>query len=449
LQNSRGSSKASNKQFLLIKSGIQTYIPVPVKVVFAGYGIDAPEYDYDDYRNINVSGKIVVLLEGEPYSSTDSTFFSGKIKTLYSIPESKIRTAFAKGAIGTILIPSNRSDSTRTWKKQQMAYSFEHVSLPQTSSSHLGVFLNRKSAALLFSSSERTYAQVLAWEHDDSLTSFELDVEIAFTGSFKQREFKSSNIIAILPGSDPELKNEFVIIGSHYDHLGIGKTVKNDSIYNGVLDNAVGNAVLLEIARMFSQSKLSPRRSILFILFTGEEKGLLGSEYYTKHPLVPLHKTIAMVNIDGLSALGKFKSLIGIGARYSDLGIVLQETASEHDYHLERLQEKYLRHLFARSDQLSFARNGVPSIMITEGFEYAKFKRDTVISRTINWFNKIYHSPFDDLTQPIDYVAIKNYTDFIFAFCNRLANTSGKIEWNKDAPFRINLLKPEEGQGNE
>jgi Zn-dependent M28 family amino/carboxypeptidase len=375
-------------------------------------------------------------LDGEPKSERDTNYFSGSDLSLYALPESKIRMAISKGAIGTIIIPSANPGPGDTWQKKQIEYSFEDISLPGKVTSQLGVSLNKESAHLLFSGSQYEYDDILEKELNYSLEPFDLNVKIAFNGQFKLKEFKSANVISTIPGRDPVLKNEYIVIGAHYDHLGIGKTVNGDSIYNGVGDNALGTAVAMELARMFSELELAPRRSLIIIFFTGEEKGLLGSEYYSNHPYVPPTQTIAMVNIDGLSAMGKFSSLYGIGASYSSLGEILTDIAAERGFRLEYLDRSNLKSLYSRSDQLSFAKMGIPSIMIIEGFDYKDINRSEAISANQNWFKNIYHTPLDDLNQPIDYNAVKRYTDFIFAYCNRLLNMSAKIEWNENAPYK-------------
>ena len=270
----------------------------------------------------------------------------------------------------------------------------------------------------------------------NSLKAFPLKIQAAFNGDFKQREFKSDNILAELEGRDASLSNEYLFIGAHYDHLGVGEAMKGDSIYNGVMDNAVGTAVVLELARMYSLAGFRPRRSIIFGFFTGEEKGLLGSEYYVTHPQVSPAKTIAMINIDGLSAFGAFSSVIGVGGRYSTLGKSLENVAAEFGLQSEILKQTDFEQPFSKSDQLSFALAGIPSIQVVEGYSYAGLSRDEVLKRTQQWFANFYHSPFDDLKQSMDYNSIIRYASFMFFFTNRLLNQDERPRWLPDSPYQ-------------
>ncbi len=431
-------------EYLLIKTGAQTFIPNPVGLVFCGYGIIAPEYDHNDYQSIDVKGKIAVMFDGEPLSENDSDFFDGERRTLYAYPEAKIRTAISQGALGTIIIQSSTEDD---WNLKQREYSFEEVSLPARVTGHLGVFIKEEVAPLLFENAGYSFDDVKRKHASHELEAFSLNSRMSFNGRFIQRDFKSENILAKLEGSDPELKKTYLIIGAHYDHLGIGTAVNGDSIYNGVLDNAAGVAVVLEMARLFSQLEKPPARSIIFAFFTGEEKGVLGSRYYTSNPAVPLSKTIAMINVDGLSAIGKFLSVIPVGGKYSELGEIFTELALELGLKSNKENGQLVYDdSFARSDQITFAQAGVPSVLILEGFDYDNISNDQAIQLTENWFKNRYHTPFDDLNQPIDYQAIKRYSDLIFAFSNRLLNSSAKPEWYEDAPFRpirLRLLNQE------
>jgi Zn-dependent M28 family amino/carboxypeptidase len=210
------------------------------------------------------------------------------------------------------------------------------------------------------------------------------------------------------------------------------------------MDNAVGSAVVMELARMFSEMDYGPRRSVIFAFFTGEEKGLLGSSFYIDHPVLPLFRTIAMVNVDGLSAIGEFRSIIPVGGNYSSLGNTIDEIAAEYNLKTEQMPSNMIaEESFNRSDQISFARNGIPSILILEGFDYKNLTRQQAMQKNRYWFENIYHTPVDDLNQPIDYTAIQRYTQFVFAYCNRLLNMNETPQWNAGAPFRYKRLQHE------
>lgn len=423
------------KDFILIKSGSEAFPPGLLPIVFVGYGISAPSFEYDDYNNIDVNGKIVVFLNGEP-PSNDLEYFASEEKTIFSLYESKIRIAIAKGAAGSILIYDEPHEGNKSWEKKKSEYSFEEVTLPNRVTGHLAIMLNPKNAELFFKGTGHNYKELIKQRDKNILSSFPLKVSAAFNASFKSREFKSQNILASIKGRDSLLSNEYLIIGAHYDHLGIGSKVSGDSIYNGVLDNATGVAVVMELARIFSSADFQPKRSILFAFFTGEESGLLGSYYYTLHPQVVINKTIAMVNIDGLSTMGNFKSIIPVGGNYSDLGIILSEVANEYGISIEQLNTVGYGESFFKSDQLSFARAGIPSIQVIEGYEYPFISKEEALARTRLWFKKIYHSPFDDMDQDIDFKSIARYTNFMVVFCNRILNMERKPQWYQDSPYR-------------
>jgi len=209
-----------------------------------------------------------------------------------------------------------------------------------------------------------------------------------------------------------------------------------DSIYNGALDNAIGVSVLLELARIFSQSEIHPARSILFIALTGEEKGLLGSNYYTDHPLFALHKTIANVNIDGIALFDNFESVVGVGAEYSTLSNFLEKSASQFNIDIENIPPQFKRfEAFSQSDQIAFASAGIPSILVLEGLKHKNLSDEKVLEAFINYMVHTYHSPFDDLDQNISYDAAVEHLQLLFNFCFDLALSQEVPEWKPESPF--------------
>lgn len=419
------------KDYLMFKSGQQTFLPVLLPLIFVGYGIVAPEFDYNDYQSVDVEGKIVVFLEGEP-ESDDSDFFNGEQPTIYSYTNSKQRIAIARGAAGSILIP----DNSKNWEKLVSDFSFEDVSLAYSASNNLSILINPKSINYLFQNSEYSFLQILQMKHENRLVSFPLKTELTFKGEYIQRDFLAQNVAAIVDGNDPILKDSYLILSAHYDHLGIGPVVKGDSIYNGALDNAIGVGVLLELARRISEKSSSIRRSIIFLALTGEEKGLLGSSYYTDNPLVPLYKTIANVNIDGIALFKDFQSIIGVGGEYSTLGNYLLETAKKMNLDVDSIPAQFKSfEAFNQSDQISFATAGVPSILILEGIKNKSFNKDYVINSFIDYMVNRYHTPFDDLSQDIDFLAAARHLNILFEFVLNLADSENTPDWKNGSPF--------------
>lgn len=419
-------------EYFLYRSGQQTFMPSFLPVVFVGYGIIAPEFDYNDYQSVDVEGKIVVYLDGEPYS-TDEEYFDGELPTIYSNPEYKRRIAFARGSAGTIQI---QLDNYKSWEDVQKDFQFEDVTLAYTVSSNLNIIMNQEAAARLFSGSQYGFADVFEMHSNQRIKSFDLETKLRFRGVFKEREFISPNVIGMIKGSDPDLKNTYLIVTAHYDHLGIGEPLDGDSIYNGALDNAIGVSVMLELARAFSSLELKPKRSIIFFATTGEEKGLLGSSYYTNNPLVPLYKTIANVNIDGIAMFKDFSSIVGIGSELSTLDKFLQITADSYNLELQNIPPQFKQvGAFNNSDQLSFAQAGIPSIIVLEGTKNLTKTKDEVLEAFIEYFMYNYHSPFDDLKQDIDDKAAEKHAKILFDFCYRLADSINSPEWKPGSPF--------------
>ncbi|MBR9978543.1 MAG: M20/M25/M40 family metallo-hydrolase [Bacteroidetes bacterium] len=421
--------------YLLYKTGAQTFIPRPVRLMFVGYGIIAPEYDYNDYQNIDVTDAIVVYLSGEPLSA-DADYFEGPTSTVYSIPEMKQRIAFSRGARGSIMLPLPRVDRGYTWENWKRIFSFEDVTLPITVPSHLSALMSLEAAVRLFDGADWSLADVLEMDERNRIRSFPLYMELSFAGSFRERDFLTSNVIGMLPGSDPLLQDSWVIVSAHYDHLGIGPPMQGDSIYNGFVDNALGCAALLEFARIFSHEKWRPKRSILFLFTAAEEKGLLGSQYYCAHPVAPLYKTIANLNVDGLAILDEFDDVIGVGAEYSTLHMHLQRLAGELDLRVSALPPDFtLLDAFAASDQISFAQAGIPSILVMEGNAYRHLGSAEGYRRFIAWGRERYHTPFDDAGQPVHRAALLQHTRILTAFLAGLANTFEPPQWLRGSRY--------------
>jgi hypothetical protein len=425
-----------SKDYFLYRSGQQTFTPVPLPLVFVGYGIVAPEFDYNDYQTVDVEGKIVVYIDGEPHSN-DENYFDGKIPTVYSYPESKRRIAISRGAAGTIQIPLSSIDD---WKSIQNDFEFEDVTLAYSVSSNLSIILKPDLADVLLKNSGYSFKDVIEMYINNQIISFPLKAKLKFKGVFKERDFTSPNIIGMVEGNDPELKDSYIIISAHYDHLGIGSSVKGDSIYNGALDNAIGVSVLLELAKIFSrvdlETELKPKRSIIFIATTGEEKGLLGSSYYTDNPIIPLYKTIANINIDGVAMFKDFESIVGIGNEYSTLQHTLEYIAEKNNMIIENIPAEYKSYdAFNKSDQLAFAVAGIPSIIILEGTKNKTKNKDEVLNAFTKYFLEYYHKPNDDVNQNIDFEAAVNHARIIFDFCYSLANEKNAPEWKTGSPF--------------
>jgi hypothetical protein len=422
------------QDYLLYQQGAQTYIPNPVPLVFAGYGIVAPEFDYNDYQRIDVSGKIVVFLSGEP-PSRESNYFNGDAVSPYAYPAVKQRIALSRGARGSFMIPNPRFEGERSWDFWVDEFAFEHVTLAYAPSGHLSAMVRPEVAARFFRGAETSLAEVLSLEERGELFSFPLPTRASFRGIFRNREFVSSNVAGLLEGSDPNLRDSYLLLSAHYDHLGRGPAVMGDSIYNGLADNASGVSALLEIARVWAREK-APRRSVLFLFTTGEEKGLLGAYYYCEHPIVPLHKTVANVNVDGVAIFDTFRDLVGIGAGYSTLADELHSVAESLGLSPSNLPVEAVRtEAFARSDQAAFAEAGIPALLLIEGLDYEHFSREEALRHFLEWERSVYHSPFDDLSQPINLDAAAQHCAVIWAFSQWLTDHADPPRWHDGVPY--------------
>jgi hypothetical protein len=421
------------KDYLLYKMGSQTFVPRPVPMVFVGYGIVAPEFDYNDYQWVDVSDKIVVFLSGEP-PSFDSDYFNGTLPTIYSYPEAKQRLALSRGAKGSIIIPTPRDYAGHNWTFWQNEFAFEHVTLFYRPASSLSVLINPDAAEWIFESAEFSLQEIFKEESEGRIKSFELPCRLSFHGEFKQREFLADNVVGVVPGTDSKQRDTYVLISAHYDHLGIGPEVQGDSIYNGVQDNAIGVSVLIQIAKNW---KANPtRRSAIFLATTGEEKGLLGSSYYAVHPSVPLYKTIAAVNIDGVAVSDVFSNVVAVGGEYSDLGRLLNDVAASKGLKSKIASSmRDLKEQFSRSDQVAFAEAGIPSVLLVNGMDLDQASQSNPKGLNEHLRTENYHSPFDDLNQPINWETVARHFDLIRDYCRMLGNIQKEPEWFPGTPY--------------
>jgi len=424
------------EDFLMYQTNNPVFIPTETQMVFAGYGITANEFDYNDYHDLDVEGKIVVFLDGEPHS-IDPNYFNGETPTIYSAPEVKQRIALAHGARGSILIP-NRETGGFNWEKAIQDFAFENLTLASTPSTSFDIMINPEIADLLFTDSGFTIEDIYTMKKENNLKVFPLNGVLTFQGSFKQRDFVSPNIVGIIEGDDSTYNDSYVLITAHYDHLGIGPAVNGDSIYNGVFDNAAGVSALLEIARVFSNPEFYNRRSIIFVILTAEEFGLLGSEFYINNPIRPLHKTVANINIDGIASFDNFKSFVAVGKEYSTLINFMRNAAAARNLKEAEIPEEFNSvNTFTKSDQFTFAKAGIPSLLITEGTDYMSITREEGIKKMIDFASNVYHSPADDLSLPLNLDAALQHVDLLFGVIDELVNSETEPEWNASSPFRF------------
>jgi Zn-dependent M28 family amino/carboxypeptidase len=293
--------------------------------------------------------------------------------------------------------------------------------------------LNRPGAEALFAGEDHQLADVFAAAEKGQPPRFALSKTVTAHFAARHERVESVNIVAQFEGSDPALKNEYVIYTAHADHLGIGPAVDGDSIYNGAMDNAGGCAVLLEIARAFGGLPERPRRTIVVMMVTGEEAGLLGSDYFAHYPTVPIGRIVANINIDGGTSLTPVSDIIAWGAEHSTLGGVVQRVASQTGFVVS--EDPFPEEgVFVRSDQYSFVKQGIPSLFVEVGVKSTTPGVDA-LAIFKKWLVTNYHSPKDDVSQPIQYQTSARFAGFAFALGHAIAMAPEPPRWNENDFF--------------
>jgi len=403
----------------------ETHVSAPL--VFVGYGVVAPEHGRDDYKDLDVTGRIVVALAGAPAG------LQTEERAYYANGRTKRREAARHGAVGFITLETPLGEKLRpfeqglrTWDTWGMTWRGPDGQPFDASPGVPGLAgLSVKGATKLFAGGPKTYEQVIAGaDISDAPPRFDLPVSADVRISNETKIVESRNVVAILPGSDRKLKDEVVVLSAHLDHIGITKPVNGDSINNGALDNAAGVATTLEVARTFTEAKKRPRRSIMFLTVTGEEKGLLGAEYFARNPTVPLQKIVGDVDIDMPVLTYDFTDVVAFGADRSGIGPAVRRAAGRVGLKLsgDPMPEEGL---FTRSDHYRFVEVGVPAVFLMTGFANGGEKAFR------SFLANCYHKPCDDLSQPIDYVAGARFARINYEITRELTDMAKRPTWNK------------------
>jgi Peptidase family M28/PA domain len=418
------------KDFLAAGDPTRTETSVEAPVIYVGFGVTAPEQNYDDYKGIDVKGKIVAMVSEAPN-------FESSLKAHYSSFEVKIANAAAHGAIGLIVVDDPILEGLYSFKEQVRDLSRpalrwltkEGVPNDYVPQIRAGAILNLDASKQLFTGSGHTPEEVFQAAKEGKSLVFPLPLTAKIHRQAKLEDVSSHNVVAKLEGSDPALKNEFLVYSAHLDHLGVGEPVKGDSIYNGALDNASGCAILLEVARAFSKMNPRPKRSILFIAVTGEEAGLLGSDYFAHYPTVSKDAIVANVNMDEDQMLWPLLDIIPFGAEHSTLGGVVKRAAER--LHLSISPDPMPEEvIFIRSDQYSFVKQGIPAVFPTPGFKSSDPKVDPVAIFK-DWEETRYHQPQDDMQQPnLDFDQAVKYAQFAYLCGWLITQDPARPAWN-------------------
>jgi Zn-dependent M28 family amino/carboxypeptidase len=413
------------------------------ELVFVGYGANAPEYQWNDFKDVDVRGKVLLILVNDPPApASEPALFGGRAMTYYGRWTYKFEEAERRGAAGALIVHTTDA-AGYPWQTVVGSWSKENRMAPRAAnaSAPLGVrgWITDSAATALMREAGLDLSELRsrATRRDFAPVVTGITIDMSFRNSV--RHLRSDNVVAVVRGRDPAVRDEFVLFSAHWDHFGIGPAVRGDSIYNGALDNASGTADLLAVARAAAAGP-APRRSLMFVFVTAEESGLLGSAYFADHPTVPADKIIANLNVDGGNLLGRTNDLRVLGDTKSSLGPSIAAYVRPRamrltpDAHPER-------GYFYRSDHFSFAKAGIPAVSIAAGNEYVGKPAGWGLAQEEDYTSKRYHQPSDEYRPDFDLGGAVQLSEIVLGFGRLLANAPSVPTWNRDAEFRA-LRKP-------
>lgn len=407
------------------------------ELVFIGYGIVAPEYDWNDYYGIDVQGKTVVMLNNDPgFATGDDELFNGRAMTYYGRWTYKLEEAALQGAEGAFLIHEQSAvgypwDVIRnSWTGSMFDLVREDNGLSRCAVE--GSFTEEVGRDL-FQRAGLDFDEVKAAAAERDFQAVPFNQRISITLESTIRHSVSNNVVALVPGRDRP--DEVVIYMAHWDHLGRNSSLRGDQIYNGALDNATGTAGLLEIAEAFTQLEKQPKRSVLFLASTAEEQGLLGSRFYVENPLFPLNKTVAVINMDVLNILGSMSDLTIIGYGNSELDDYVQAAARKQRREV-RPDPETEKGYFYRSDHFSFARAGVPAMYLDAGIDHKEHGEEWTREQLETYVTQNYHKPSDEHSPDWDLTGAVEDLQILFDIGHRLSNERTFPNWVKGNEFR-------------
>jgi Zn-dependent M28 family amino/carboxypeptidase len=414
-------------------------------VVFVGYGVVAPEYGWDDYKDVDVRGKTIIMLINDPAvhdphdpTKLDETMFRGRAMTYYGRWTYKYEIATEKGAAAAIIVHETGPAGypfevvTGSWGREN----FDIVT-PDRNMSRVPVegWISLDKAKEVFKAAGQDFDQLKEAAVRKDFRPVPLGLRANFRIRNTLREVGSRNVIAKLDGSDPTLRDEYIIYTAHWDHLGKDNTLEGDQIFNGAHDNATGTAGLLELAKAFSKLDPRPKRSILFLAVTAEEQGLLGAKYYAANPLYPLERTVANINMDGLNTWGRTSDIVVIGLGNSTLDDVLAEAARAQGRVLKPDAEPE-KGFYYRSDHFEFAKLGVPALYTDNGTDYIGKPQEWALKKREEYTKNDYHKPSDEVREDWDLSGAVEDLSILFEVGFRVAQAAQRPEWKEGTEFK-------------
>jgi hypothetical protein len=429
------------EDFYTTGSSTATETQLSAPMVFVGYGIEAPRLNHNDYQDLDVTNKIVVMLNAKPKS------FPSEEGAHYASRYERARVAAKHGAIGMLVLQTPQAEQRYSYQRIKQKAGEPNYSwlTPEGKLGHDfsplqgGALLSMEASRKLLADEAIDFDSLIQlMENQQPIPRFKMDKTANLMAKTQHSRVTSPNVVAVVEGTDPQLKNEYLVYSAHLDHIGIDHhepandpTKSRDIIYNGALDNASGSAILLETARWFAAHP--PERSVLFIAVTGEERGLLGSDYFAHNPTVPIENLVANINLDMPLILYPIGDIIAFGAEHSSLGNDVQRAAEKMGLQLspDPMPEQ---NIFIRSDHYSFVKQGVPAVFLVPGFKSLNPEiNGSEMFQT--FFNEHYHQPSDEVALPIDYEAGTRFTQVNIMIGQEIANSPTRPQWNENDFF--------------
>ncbi len=414
------------------------------ELVFVGYGVQAPEYTWDDYKGVDVAGKTLVMLVNDPPvpdpaapAALDAKTFGGRAMTYYGRWTYKYEIGATHKAAAVLIVhetgPAGYPFAVVQGKTgEQFTFVTPGKNMDRAA---IEGWITLDQAKALFARAGQDFDRLKAQAATRAFRPVPLGLTASMTIRNTLRRVDSQNVVARLEGSDPAVRDEHVVFTAHWDHFGVGEPINGDRIYNGARDNATGTAALLEMARAFTQLPTAPRRSILFLSVTAEEQGLLGSEYYAAQPLYPLAKTLADINMDALNVTGRTKDLVVIGLGASQLDDYARAAAREQGRTLKPDAEPE-KGFYYRSDHFNFAKVGVPALNTDEGVDFVGRPASFGIEVRERYTNERYHKPSDEVTPDWDLSGLAEDVQLLFAVGYRVAQADTYPAWSPGNEFK-------------